>query len=58
MANENYPTKPLAPWIPKSQRDSGQNLDEGCPEIEQASAAAAMDVDPIFTPLGIKKEKS
>lgn len=58
MANENYPTKPLAPWIPRSQRDSGLNLDEGCSEIETNEANAVMGVDEIFTPLGSKKEKS
>jgi hypothetical protein len=54
MKNE-YPNKNLAPWIPQSQRDSGQNLDEGFPEIETASAAnEAMAVDEVFTPLGLK----
>jgi hypothetical protein len=57
MANDTYPNKPLAPWIPKSQRDSGLNLDEGFPEIESSSANEVMAVDEIFAPLG-QKEKS
>jgi hypothetical protein len=32
--------KPLAPWVPTSQRDSGVNLDDGCGDIEQASAGS------------------
>jgi hypothetical protein len=56
MANEKYPNKPLAPWVPKSQRDSGTNLDEGCGDIRTASATAAMGMDKIFNPIGTEFE--
>jgi hypothetical protein len=32
--------KPMADWIPQSQRDSGTNLDDGCGDIDQASAGS------------------
>jgi hypothetical protein len=45
MAKDNqFPHKALADWIPKSQRDSGVNLDEGCGNaIEQAEAGRGLD---------------
>lgn len=55
MANDTYPNKPLQPWIPKSQRNSGTQLDEGCGEIEQASASATMSMDEVFQSLGTEK---
>jgi hypothetical protein len=54
----DYPNKPLAPWIPKSMRNSGQDLDEMCDGGGNASATDAMDMDPAFDPLyADKKEK-
>jgi hypothetical protein len=32
--------RPMAPWIPQSQRDSGVNLDEVCGQVEQAEAGS------------------
>jgi hypothetical protein len=58
MANDTYPNKPMQPWIPKSQRDSGMNLDQGCGEIETSSANEVIGVDEVFTALGTKKEES
>jgi hypothetical protein len=59
MANDNkYPDKPMQPWIPRSQRDSGLNLDEGCGDIETSEANEVIGVDEIFAALGSKKEKS
>ena len=55
MANDTYPNKPLQPWIPKSQRNSGTQLDEGCGEIEQASHSATMSMDEVFQSLGTEK---
>ncbi len=52
-----YPNKPLQDWIPKSQRNSGQDLDGECGEIETAAATAAMGMDKIFTPISTDKEK-
>jgi hypothetical protein len=43
MDDTKYPNKPLQPWVPRSQRDGGINLDEGCPEIEQAEAGLGLD---------------
>jgi len=40
MAND-FAYKEIAAWVPKSQRDSGVNLDEGCGDIGQAEAGAA-----------------
>jgi hypothetical protein len=40
--NKN-PSKPYNQTIPKSQQDGGRNLDDGCPEIEQAEASGLMD---------------
>jgi hypothetical protein len=40
MADTKYPDKPLQPWVPKSMRDSGANLDDGCGDIEQAEAGS------------------
>jgi hypothetical protein len=45
--------RPMAPWIPQSQRDSGVNLDEVCGQVEQAEAGKALDQ--AFTK--IEKEK-
>jgi len=46
MANDKYPNKPLADWIPRSMRDSGVNLDPECypggtEGIPQAEAGAS-----------------
>lgn len=38
-----YPNKPLQSWVPKSMRDSGVYLDEGCGDIEQAEAGISYD---------------
>jgi hypothetical protein len=43
MASDKYPNKPLADWIPKSMRDSGVNLDEGCGDIGQAESGLGLD---------------
>lgn len=43
MDDTKYPDKPLAEWVPKSMRDGGINLDEGCPEIKQAEAGLGLD---------------
>lgn len=32
--------RPVADWVPTSQRDSGTNLDLGCGDIEQAEAGS------------------
>ena len=37
--------KPLARWVPTSQRDSGTNLDLGCCDIEQAEAGSTETFD-------------
>jgi hypothetical protein len=34
--------KPLADWVPKSQRNSGGDLDDGC-NLSQASAGEGLD---------------
>ena len=41
--SQRDPSKPWNQVTPKSQRDSGVNLDEFCPEIEQASAGKGLD---------------
>jgi len=35
--------KPLADWVPTSQRDSGVNLDDGCGQVEQAEGGLGLD---------------
>lgn len=49
MADDQRKTsvnKPLADWVPKSQRDSGTNLDAGCgDEISQAEAGQATEFE-------------
>ncbi|HEY4777341.1 MAG TPA: hypothetical protein VIH56_06745 [Candidatus Acidoferrales bacterium] len=58
MTDSKYPNKPLAPWIPKSMRDSGANLDECCEGAGTASASEVAGLDEAFTPLNAdKKEK-
>jgi hypothetical protein len=42
MATDNYPDKPLQPWVPRSMRDSGVNLDDGC-NLSQAEAGEGFD---------------
>jgi hypothetical protein len=37
------PDKPYAQTIPKSQQDSGTNLDEACGDIEQAEGGLGLD---------------
>jgi len=37
--------KPLAPWVPRSMRNSGTDLDETCPEIEQAEAGDSTQIE-------------
>ena len=37
------PNKPFNMPMPKSQVNSGTNLDDGCGEIEQAEASGLMD---------------
>ena len=37
------PDKPYNQTIPKSQQDSGTNLDEGCGDIEQATGGLGLD---------------
>jgi hypothetical protein len=43
MDDTKYPDKPVAEWVPRSMRDSGLNLDKGCPEIEQAAGGLGLD---------------
>jgi hypothetical protein len=42
--SQRDPSLPCNQTTPRSMRDSGVNLDEFCPEIEQASAGQAFDV--------------
>jgi hypothetical protein len=49
--------RPVADWVPRSMRNSGTNLDETCPEIEQASAGSTESFDSAAL-RELKKEKS
>jgi hypothetical protein len=54
---KSYPNKSLQPWIPKSMRDSGAELETGC-EITTADAVnAAAGMDKAFAPLTADKGK-
>ena len=56
MTDTKYPDKPLQPWVPKSMRDSGVNLDEVCGEVGNASATDSMGMDKVFSPITIKEK--
>ena len=57
MTDSKYPNKPLAPWVPKSMRDSGVNLDPICGEVGNASASEVAGLDAAFAPITAPKVK-
>jgi hypothetical protein len=58
MTDSKYPNKPLAPWIPKSMRNSGADLDPCCEGAGNASASEAAGLDKAFDPLNADKKET
>jgi hypothetical protein len=52
----DYPDKPLQPWVPKSMRNSGADLDPCCEGAGTATASEAAGMDAVFNPITTKEK--